>query len=170
MKELNFRPAKSKEEFRNNYKLHDLAERVGKNLLVQWGIEFKEFGEDKRYEKLWEKGEDKPDVIIKYKNNFALLDWKGKRTKMFIVNERAAHAYLKWQKKLEVPVIIAFLLFDDNRNLIDRRFAFLEAHKFISSKSEQWDKNKTVEFDEELPKFTKENLIKYLIGHERRKT
>lgn len=169
MKELDFRPAKSKEEFRNNYKLHDLAERIGKNLLVQWGIEFKEFGEDKRYEKLWEKGEDKPDVIIKYKNDFALLDWKGKSTKTFIVNERAANAYLKWQKKLEVPVIIVFLVFDEDRNLIDRRVAFLEAHKFNSSRLEQWDKNRTVEFDEELPKFTKENLIKHLSNNERRK-
>lgn len=168
MKKLDFRPAKSKEEFRSNYKLHDLAERAGKNLLVQWGIEFKDFGEDKRYERLWEKGEDKPDVIIKYKNNFALLDWKGKHSKAFIVNERAAKAYLNWQKKLDVPVIIAFLLFDDDKNLIDRRFAFLEAHKFIPSEHEQWDKNKTVEFGEELPRFTKENLIKYLVGDERR--
>ena len=38
MKGLDFRPAKSKEEFRGNYKLHDLAERTGKNLLVQWGL------------------------------------------------------------------------------------------------------------------------------------
>ncbi len=185
MKKLDFRPAKSKEEFRSNYRLHDLAERAGKNLLVQWGIEFKEFGEDKRYERLWEKGEDKPDVIIKYKNNFALLDWKGKHSKAFIVNERAAKAYLNWQKKLNVPVIIGFLLFDDEGNLIDRRFAFLacparlvsdkseragrlEAHKFVPSEHEQWDKNKTVEFGEELPRFTKENLIKYLVGDERR--
>ncbi|MCL4549484.1 MAG: hypothetical protein M1495_13045 [Bacteroidetes bacterium] len=168
MKKLDFRPAKSKEEFRSNYKLHDLAERAGKNLLVQWGIEFKEFGEDKRYERLWEKGEDKPDVIIKYKNNFALLDWKGKHSKAFIVNERAAKAYLNWQKKLDIPVIIGFLLFDDEGKLIDRRFAFLEAHKFVTSEHEQWDKNKTVEFGEELPKFTKENLIKYLVGDERR--
>ncbi len=175
MKKLDFRPAKSGEEFRSNYKLHDLAERTGKNLLVQWGIEFREFGEDNRYERLWEKGEDKPDVIIKYKNNFALLDWKGKHTKTFIVNERAAKAYLDWQKKLDISVIIAFLLFDDEGKLVDRRFAFLahrqgrvQAHKFVPSKHKQWDKNKTVEFNGELPKFSKENLIKYLVDNERR--
>lgn len=38
MKKLDHRPAKSKQEFGSNNKLHDLSERVGKNLLVQWGI------------------------------------------------------------------------------------------------------------------------------------
>jgi len=75
MKELDFRPAKSKEEFRSNYKLHDLSEQVGKNLLVQWGFDFKTLGEDKRYQKLWEKGEDKPDIILTSKGKSALLDW-----------------------------------------------------------------------------------------------
>jgi len=168
MKELDFCPAKSKEEFRSNYKLHDLAERAGKNLLVQWGIDFKTFGEDKRYEKLWEKGEDKPDVIITYKNKTALLDWKGKHTKTFLVNTRAVNAYRNWQQKMKLPVIISFLVFDEQNNLIDRRFAFLEAHKFVESKNEQWDKNKTVEFEEELPKFSKENLVSYLMSNEQR--
>jgi len=163
MEELDFRPSKSKESFRSNYKLHDLAERAGKNLLIQWGIDFREFGEDKRYEKLWEKGEDKPDIIINYKNKFALLDWKGKHTKTFLVNERAIKAYQKWQEKINVPVIISFLIFDEQNNLIDRRFAFLPVHEFVSSKERQWDRNKTVEFKEELPKFTKEKLIGYLI-------
>lgn len=164
MKKLDFRPAKSKEEFRSNYKLHDLAERAGKNLLVQWGIEFKEFGEDKRYEKLWEKGEDKPDVIIDYKGKRALLDWKGKHTKIFLANSRAIKSYEQWREKLILPIIIAFLVFDEQNNLIDRRFAFLPNHKYEESKRKQWDKNSTVEFNEELPKFTKENLIRFILG------
>ena len=163
MKELDFHPAKSKEEFRSNYKLHDLAERAGKNLLVQWAIDFKMFGEDKRYEKLWEKGEDKPDVIINYKGKQALLDWKGKHSKTFLVNTRAIKSYERWQIKFNIPVIIAFIVFDENNNLIDRRFAFLPVHEFVESEKTQWDKNKTVEFKEDLPKFTKENLIKYLL-------
>jgi hypothetical protein len=164
MKELDFRPAKSKENFRSNYRLHDLAERAGKNLLVQWGIEFSEFGEDKRYEKLWEKGEDKPDIILKYKGNTVLLDWKGKHTSSFIANTRAVKAYIRWQDKMNVPVIISFFVFDEQNNLVDRRFAILSEHKFRDSENKQWDKNKTVQFDEELPKFTKENLMKYLIS------
>lgn len=164
MEELDFSPAKSKEKFRSNYKLHDLAERTGKNLLVQWAIDFKMFGEDKRYEKLWEKGDDKPDVIIDYKGKQALLDWKGKHTKTFILNTRAIKSYEKWHNKFNIPVIIAFFIFDENNYLTDRRFAFLPVHNFIDSATEQWDKNKTVEFEEDLPKFTKENVIKYLLN------
>lgn len=162
MKALDFHPVKSKDEFRSNYKLHDIAESAGKNLLVQWGIDFKDFGEDKRYEKLWEKGEDKPDLIINYKGRQALLDWKGKRTKLFLVNSRAVKSYERWREKLNTPVVIAFFLFDEQNHLSDRRFAFLPVHKFVDSNKEQWDKNRTVEFEKELPKFTKENLVNYL--------
>jgi hypothetical protein len=166
MKKLDFRPAKSKEDFRSNYRLHDLAERVGKNLLVQWGIEFHEFGEDKRYEKLWEKGEDKPDVILTYKGRTALLDWKGKHTNTFIANSRAVKAYLQWQDRMNLPVIISFFVFDEQNNLTDRRFALLSEHKFSDSQSKQWDKNKTVQFDQDLPKFTKDNLVSILKVHQ----
>ena len=163
MKELDFKPAKSKEKFRSNYKLHDLAERTGKNLLVQWGIDFKKFGEDKRYEKVWEKGEDKPDVVIDYKGKQAFLDWKGKHTKSFLVNTRAIKAYECWRNKFNIPVVIAFFVFDENGILLERRFAFLPTHRYVESVSKQWDKNKTVEFEKELPKFSKENLIKHLL-------
>jgi hypothetical protein len=162
MKELDFDPAKSKNDFRNNYRLHDLAERVGKSLLVQWGFEFYDFGEDKRYEKLWEKGEDKPDVVLKYKGNSALLDWKGKHSKLFIANTRAVKAYLRWQDKMKVPVMISFFVFDEQNALVDRRFASLSEHEFTDSKKKQWDKNDTVQFSADLPKFTKENLLKFL--------
>ena len=162
MKKLGFQPAKSKEEFRGNYKLHDLAERAGKNLLIQWGIVFKDFGEDNRYEKLWEKGEDKPDIIIEHNGKKAFLDWKGKHSKFFLVNLRAVKSYERWQKKTNIPVIIVFLLFDERNNLTKRRFAFLPAHKYVEIEQEQWDKNKTVEFKEELPEFTKENVIQFL--------
>jgi hypothetical protein len=163
MKELDFRPAKSKEDFRSNYKLHDLAERTGKNLLVQWGVEFQDFGEDKRYEKLWEKGEDKPDLIINHRGQKAFLDWKGKHKDAWIVNERAIKSYERWQKKYNVPVIIAFLVFDTENKLSNRKFAALPLHNYIEVEKKQWDKNKTVEFKEELPVFMKENLVKFLL-------
>ena len=49
MEDLKNKPDKSKENFRSNYKPHDLAGTAGENLLVQWGIEFKPFGEDNRF-------------------------------------------------------------------------------------------------------------------------
>jgi hypothetical protein len=162
VKELDFKPSKSKKDFRKNYKLHDMAEFHGKNLLTQWGIEFSEFGEDKRYERVWEKGEDKPDLILNLKNQNVFLDWKGKHQSKWLVNERAIKSYERWSDKHKLPVIIAFLVFDEFNALKERRFAFLHFHNYIFSSDRQWDKNRTVEFNLELPEFNKANIIEYL--------
>lgn len=163
MKELDFKPAKSKNEFRSNYKLHDLASKVGFNLFVQWGIEFENFGEDRRFEKLWEKGEDKPDIILTINGKTALLDWKGKRTHKFLVNERAIKSYESWKKKLNHPVLIGFLIFDSKNTLVDRRIAKIGKHNYMVSEDIQWDKNKTIEFIDELPILNKENIIELMV-------
>jgi len=165
MKKLDFNPAKSTESFRKNYKLHDLAEINGKNLLTQWGISFKEFGQDNRYKKVWEKGEDKPDVIIEYKGKSAMLDWKGKHKAKWMLNQRAITAYERWSEVYSLPIIIAFFVFDLQSNLLQRKFAFLKKHSYFESNGRQWDKNKTVEFNEPLPHFTKANIVSHLIQH-----
>lgn len=166
MEELDFRPAKSRTAFRSNYKLHDLAERLGKNLLTQWGFEFFTFGQDQRFKRVWEKGKDKPDLILEYKGNVAFLDWKGKKTGSYLVNERAIKAYEYWRQEFKYPVIIAFLIFNDANELLDRRFAHLSHHKYIRSEGKQWDKNITVEFTHELPILNKGNLIQFLEGYQ----
>jgi hypothetical protein len=164
MKDLNFRPHKSKEEFRNNYKLHDQAEMLGKNLLIQWGIKFDIFGKDRRYEKVWEGGKDKPDLIISYKGKEALLDWKGKHSTKWIMNERAYNSYLDWKNKMKMPVFIAFFLIDEKDYLLESRFAVVGVHSAKPSKSKEWDKNKTVEFLDSLPAFTKPEILKHLLA------
>jgi len=163
MKELDFIPHKSKEEFRNNYKLHDLAEQLGKNLLIQWGIKFDLFGKDRRYERVWEKGKDKPDLIISYKRKEALLDWKGKHTSKWIMNERAYQSYVDWKNKMNLPVFIAFFLFDEKEDLLENRLAVIGVHQSKTSSTKEWDKNKTVEFENSLPPFTKSEILKYLL-------
>ena len=159
MEKLSFKPFKEKSKFRSNYKLHDHAEFHGNNLLVQWGVSFIPFGEDRRLEKLWEKGNDKPDIIIEYKGKFSLLDWKGKQSNLFLANKRAVESYIRWEEKTGMPVFLAFLVFDEKLNLSDRRIARLGFHNFRESENLQWDKNKTIMFKTDLPKFTKENLI-----------
>ena len=160
MKRLDFKPVKSKEEFRRNYKLHDMAEEVGKNLLTQWGINFRNFGSDKRYQKVWEGGEDKPDMLIEFEGKQALLDWKGKRKAKWLVNQRAVRAYEKWSKALNLPVIIAFFVFNDNGELKERRCAILGKNSYRSSPGKQWDANETIEFEEPLPFFNKTEILK----------
>ena len=164
MEDLNFQPHKSKEEFRKNYKLHDLAEQFGKNLLIQWGFRFEIFGKDRRYEKVWEGGKDKPDLIISYKGKEALLDWKGKHSPRWIMNERSYQSYLAWKNKMNMPVFIAFFLLDEKDNLLETRVAAIGVNTTKQSQSIEWDKNKTVEFDESLPIFTKAEILKYLLA------
>ena len=110
MKKLDFNPSKSTKDFRKNYKLHDIAEYYGRNLLIQWGFSCTEFGEDNRYKKVWEKGEDKPDAIITYNGRSALLDWKGKHGSTWLVNERAIKSYKKWKAEIDLPLIVAFFV------------------------------------------------------------
>ena len=162
MKALTFDPTKSEEEFRKNYKLHDLAEYHGKNLFFQWGIEFKDFGKDRRYEKFWEKGKDRPDIVAEYNDYRFLIDWKSKSKESFWVNKRAVDSYLIWSNKLNLEVVICFFLFDKNKQLTDRRFALLSKHKFQTDEKKAWDRNKVVKFENDLPKFTKVNLLTML--------
>ncbi|MBU0560234.1 MAG: hypothetical protein KJ799_11705 [Bacteroidetes bacterium] len=165
MKKLDFNPLKSGSDFRKNYKLHDLAEYFGTNLLHQWGIKTFRYGEDKRYQRVWEKGEDKPDLIISYKDKSALLDWKGKHKPLWLVNARAVDSYKIWSKELNIPVIIAFFVFSQEGELIERRFAFLNKHSYINSANKQWDKNETIEFNKNLPVFNRANLINALFDN-----
>lgn len=160
MEKLDFRPSKSKEEFRKNYKLHDLAEYHGKNLITQWGIKYNEFGMDKRYQAVWEKGKDKPDLVLLINNKKVFLDWKGKKSRKWLVNKRAVEAYEMWKNKFDLPVVIVFFVFDKENNILERRIASLGLHKYKDSINKQWDKNLTVEFIENLPDFTKQNLFK----------
>ncbi len=162
MEKLEFDPKKSERSFRKNYSLHDKAAEIGCSLLIKWAIDFKEFGEDKRYKKLWEKGEDKPDVLVETKFGKALLDWKAKHGKHFLINKRAFNAYQQWMDKLSVPVFVAFFLFNKNSTLIDRRIARIDLHTPKDCPDVQWDKNKTVEFEENIPQFT-QNVFLNLI-------
>ena len=161
MKNLDFNPSKSTEDFRKNYKLHDIAEFNGKNLLTQWGFTCTDFGEDNRFKKVWEKGADKPDTIISYKGKSALLDWKGKRGQYWLVNERAIKAYKKWSAEFGLPIIIAFFVIDDEK-IVKRNFAVLNKHTHKTSSGKQWDKNITIEFQKDIPEFTKANLLEIL--------
>jgi len=162
MKNLDFNPSKSTKDFRKNYELHDIAEFHGKNLLTQWGFKCSDFGEDNRYKKVWEKGADKPDTIISYKDKSAMLDWKGKRGAKWFVNERAIKSYEKWSEELGLPIIIAFFVIDDEKKIVKRNFAILNKHGYKTSNGKQWDKNITIEFQKDIPTFTKANLLENL--------
>lgn len=111
MEPLDFNVVKSKEEFHKNYKLHDKAVVIAKPIIEQWGFEFEEFGEDRRFERIWEKGKDKPDHYILFEGKkIALVDWKGKNNKHFKMNKRAYDSYIEWSKKLELPAFSVIVI------------------------------------------------------------
>ncbi len=159
MKSLNFQPAKTKEDFRKNYQLHDLAEFHGKNLFSQWGVEYKEFGKDRRYEKVWEKGNDKPDIIAKINNIKFLVDWKGKKKKSYWVNKRAINSYKNWGDKLGCKVLICFFIFNDDNSIKERKFAIVGENSYTELSQKAWDKNDVIAFEETLPIFKRNVLI-----------
>jgi hypothetical protein len=163
MKKLDIDPFKSKESFRKNYELHDKAAKYGEELLTQWGFDYQEFGRDKRYYRVWEKGEDKPDLILIYENrNIALLDWKAKRTSQFIINKRAYDAYKIWMDKFNLPVLIVFCFFDKEDKIEKFEFLNLTDAKIYRKSEKVWDKNIVVEFESKTISFIKENILKSL--------
>jgi len=163
MKKLDIDPFKSKEAFRKNYELHDKAAKYGEELLTQWGFNFQEFGRDKRHERVWEKGEDKPDLILIYENkNIALLDWKAKRTSQLIINKRAYDSYKSWMEKFNLPVLIAFCFFDKEEKIEKFELVNIANAKITQKREKVWDKNIVVEFQSKTISFTKENILKSL--------
>ena len=162
MSQLDFDPQKTKEEFKKNYKLHDKAEVYLKNLFIQWGVRYSSFGRNTRNERVWEKGHDKPDLFIRYKGKKALLELKSKHDPVWLINKRAIEAYEEWKKKLKLPLLIVFFVFNQRESLLDIRIADTDIHRYVESEKEEWDKNLTVEFEGDLPVFTKVNLLKYL--------
>ncbi len=157
-------PEKPDNDLRSNVKLQNLAELIGKDLLVQWNIKFKNFGKDKLNKNISAFGKSKPDLIITYKDKSALFDCYGKQSEEWIVDKHALKSFEKWQRDLNMPTIICFFVFNDIHIVIDRRFAMINTHKYSESHGKRSTKNKTAKFMEELPVFNKENLLKLIFN------
>jgi hypothetical protein len=93
----------------------------------RWSFDIVRFGEDARYQRLGEAGHDKPNaVVMRGGKPVALLDWKAKSSPQWWMNNRAFQAYLEWEKRWQVSVLVAFALFDiRKRKLVKFRFAVL---------------------------------------------
>jgi hypothetical protein len=153
--------------FQKNYRLHDLAQKFGEECLKEWGIEFHSFGEDKRKEKVWEAGKDKPDVVILRDGvEIGLLDWKGKRRHDWKMNERAYDAYAQWGEEKHLKVFVAMAVIDLDTSAL-RAFKFIQipCPDAIAAIRHEWDKNRVVVFKEQSMKdFTRELFERALYG------
>lgn len=108
MRQLDFEPIKSTEEFRKNYQMHDKALGILKSYLRQRNFIIINYGPDRRNERVW--GDDKPDLII-WQNGYwlAFIDCKGHSSDKWMLNERAYNTYLNYSKIYQIPIICAWV-------------------------------------------------------------
>jgi len=158
MKPKDFEVIKTEEHFQKNYALHDAAQTAGEKFLKDSGFKVELFGEDRRYEEVWEAGGDKPDcIILDNKNNkLCLLDWKGKKSSGYKINKRAYNSYLKIACRMNLPVIIAFAKLNSEKNITEFLYLKLPDDSAVTGEKLEWDKNVTVCFDPAKLKLFKE--------------
>jgi hypothetical protein len=159
MEELNLYKHKSKPNNHGGSKPKEIIESAGKNLLVQWNIRYKNFCDERSFDKYFEKGANKPDLIISYNEKPALLIWNGEQTKSLTANKQAIEFFERLQKDIKIPILICFITLDKNEFIAERRFAVINNHASAENKKPP-DIYKTVIFKSELPIFNKENLLK----------
>jgi hypothetical protein len=114
---------------------------MGDDMLRKNGFDPVPFGEDRRNERVWEVGKDKPDrKVVKSGREIALLDWKGKSRDYWMINQRAYNAYLQWGIKLKLPVYVAIWSFQSKMG----KFAKLRSG--LVSTATEWDLNAVIMF------------------------
>ncbi len=147
MKNKDFKVIKTEKQFLSNYSLHDIAKNNGEKIIEGLHYKINDFGEDRRYEQVWEAGEDKPDGIITDENgkNKCLIDWKGKKSEKFRVNKRAYNSYVKIAEETKLPVVIASAKID-NSEINSFKFIVLPDTNVIERENVEWDGNRTVIF------------------------
>lgn len=133
---------KTEKDFLRNYDLHDIAENEGNRVLRDLGYELHQFGEDRRYERVWEAGNDKPDKIVTKKNDtkeICLLDWKGKKyTREYMMNERAFKSYMRISKSMDLPVVVCMARI--NGIILDFVY-FILSNDIVIERKKAWDDN-----------------------------
>src|SRR5207245_8896608 len=103
--EHDLNPITSKRKVQENDERSDRAAQMGDEMLRKNGFTPLSFGEDRRNERVWEVGKDKPDrKILKDNREIALVDWKGKNKDYWMINERASTGDLGWSSKLKLPI------------------------------------------------------------------
>jgi hypothetical protein len=80
-----------------------------------------------------------------------------------LMNEHAYVTFLDWKNKMNMSVFVAFFLFDEKKDLKDTRVTVICVHTSKPSIEKEWNKNKTIEFDNSLSAFTKSEILKYLL-------
>lgn len=143
MKPLDFNVIKPIKKFHENYSLHDIASYYGDEILKKNGYNPVEFGEDRRYERVWEEGKDKPDrEVLKNIVLLCLLDWKGKTGEDFEINKRAYESYLRISNRIGVPCWVVMFVIEDKKNVDFNKVHCFNLNEISPiDEKEEWDRN-----------------------------
>jgi len=103
MKDLDFKPVKTRGQFLSNYEKHDPALAKVKMYFRQRQFTVIDYGPDRRNERIW--GDNRPDLLI-WKPYYwlALLDAKGHSGDIWMLNKRAYDDYLGYSRHHKIPV------------------------------------------------------------------
>lgn len=116
MKSLETEPIKTGEQFRDNYKKHDLARDIVLAYMKQRHIKVIDYGDDRREERVWEAGKDKPDAIIWHPElQLAFVDWKGHKDDKWMLNERAYDSYIRYSENYEIPIYCLWVILSSEK-------------------------------------------------------
>jgi hypothetical protein len=151
MKPKDFEVKKTQNQFLRNYSLHDNAQRIGEEILSRMGYTTIPFGEDRRHESVWEAGEDKPDCCVTLLNDksniLCLLDWKGKKSDGYRINERAYNSYINISKEINKKVLLAMAKFNDENKIEEFKFIIIPDESIQTFRRKEWDGNITINFE-----------------------
>lgn len=140
MHSRDFDVIKTREEWLEQYDKHDILQKEACPWLLDNGFEILTEGDDRRYEEVWEAGDDTPDFRLRCPTGEQVyVDWKSKTFRDVIgwINQRSYHSY----QRTEYPVFVGFGLVDeDEGNLLYKLFCDLDRADTVDE-GEQWDKN-----------------------------
>jgi len=154
LSKLKINPLKTKEQFLNNYTLHDIATAYIALKYFQKNFSLHPIGKDLRNESVMIINEV-PDYYVEKiididseeHFNFFCFDVKAKRKINFFgwVNERAIHGYKKLSDNCNVPVYLIFILFENGRPT--ETYGYCNLSKKPLEAKIAWDKNKVLVYD-----------------------
>lgn len=154
LSELNFSPIKTKNQFLNNYSLHDKASAYVALKYLQSNFSLHPIGKDLRHKRVMIQNEV-PDYYVERivdlestsNSNCFCIDVKSKRRIEYFgwVNERAMHGYKKLSRNCNISVYLIFILMQDGKPT--EKYGYSNLSEASIKKKSAWDKNSVLIYD-----------------------
>jgi len=154
LSELNFSLLKTKEQFLNNYNLHDKASSYIALKYLQNNFSLHPIGKDLRFRGVMIQNEV-PDYYVERiidiesidKFNYFCLDIKSKSKVEYFgwINERAVHGYNKLSRSCKVSVYLIFILMENGNPT--EKYGYCDLSETPKKRKIAWDKNSVLIYE-----------------------